>query len=54
MATLSRTRTKYLSTEVVGGFTGVMAGPYATGNGAESESSARVERFRYTPVDRDA
>lgn len=42
-------RSKYLSTEVAGGFTGVMVGPYATGNGRECNRSARVSWFRYEP-----
>ena len=44
-------RPKYLSTEVAGGFTGVVVGPYATGNGSESDSLARFERFTYEPAD---
>ncbi|MFB6128303.1 MAG: glycoside hydrolase family 43 protein [Halorhabdus sp.] len=39
--------TRYLSTEVADGFTGVMIGPYATGHGRTCESTAVVERFVY-------
>lgn len=49
---LASARPKYLSTEVAGGFTGVVVGPYATGNGSESDSIARFERFAYEPTDR--
>lgn len=50
---IANARTKYLSTEVAGGFTGVMVGPYASGTGANAESEARVERFVYEPADGD-
>lgn len=38
---------KYLSSETVGGFTGVYAGLYATGNGSPSEESASYDWFEY-------
>jgi len=48
---LADARPKYLSTEVAGGFTGVVVGPYATGNGGAADAPARVERFVYEPRD---
>ncbi|QLH81876.1 glycoside hydrolase family 43 protein [Halosimplex pelagicum] len=46
-------RPKYLATEVAGGFTGVVVGPYAVADGEPAEATpARVERFVYEPVDR--
>jgi len=51
---LAAARAKYLSTEVAGGFTGVVVGPYATGNGEVAASPARIERFVYEPIDRGA
>ncbi|MFC4553142.1 MULTISPECIES: glycoside hydrolase family 43 protein [Halorussus] len=39
--------TRYLATEVTGGFTGVVIGPYATGRGTTCEADAVVERFVY-------
>ncbi len=41
--------TRYLSTEVSGGFTGVMIGLYATSNGAPASGKAYFDRFEYTP-----
>lgn len=41
--------TRVLSTEEVGGFTGVYAGPYATGNGKASTSPADFDWFEYVP-----
>ena len=46
--TVASGRTKYLSTEVAGGFTGVMLGPYATGNGKKCKSTAFFDWFEYT------
>ncbi|MFC6825063.1 glycoside hydrolase family 43 protein [Halopelagius fulvigenes] len=43
-------RSKYLSTEVAGGFTGVFIGLYATGNGSPAETPARFRSFRYRPA----
>jgi len=41
---------KYLATEVAGGFTGVMVGPYAVAEGGPAEATpARLERFVYEP-----
>jgi len=51
---LADARSKYLATEVAGGFTGVVVGPYATGNGEAADSSALFERFVYEPVERGA
>ena len=38
---------RYLSTEVAGGFTGVMIGLYATGNGTAASSPADFDWFEY-------
>ena len=40
---------RYLSSETIGGFTGVYVGPYATGNGKASNSEARYTWFDYKP-----
>jgi len=40
--------TRFLSTEVAGGFTGVFLGLYATANGEFSEGTAHFEWFEYT------
>ena len=40
-------KTKLLSTEVNWGFTGVMVGMYATGNGKAAKSPAKFKWFRY-------
>lgn len=48
---IASARTKYLATEVAGGFTGVMVGPYATGNGESCETPARFDRFVYEPAE---
>ncbi|MDQ6420186.1 hypothetical protein RB620_12135 [Paenibacillus sp. LHD-117] len=37
----------YLSTEVVGGFTGVYIGMYATGNGTTCRAPAYFDYFEY-------
>jgi len=37
--------TKNLSTEVIGGFTGVFIGMYASGNGKENQNPADFDRF---------
>ncbi|WP_415381265.1 glycoside hydrolase family 43 protein [Halosimplex sp. TS25] len=44
---LGAAATRYLSTEVTAGFTGVVIGPYATGRGRTCEAVATVERFVY-------
>lgn len=44
---LGDARIRYLSTEVAGGFTGVMLGIYATGNGHVCESPADFDWFDY-------
>jgi len=41
--------TRYLSSEVAGGFTGVYFGLYATGNGQVSTSPADFDWFDYQP-----
>jgi alpha-N-arabinofuranosidase len=46
-------RSKYLSTGVAGGSTGVFVGLYTTGNGEPCGSPARFERFVYGPVERE-
>lgn len=47
---LGSVRSKYLSTEVAGGFTGVYIGLYATGNGSDAETPARFQTFWYRPT----
>ncbi|MDP4088433.1 MAG: glycoside hydrolase family 43 protein [Bacillota bacterium] len=42
--------TKYLSSEVAGGFTGVYFGLYATGNGRKNSIPADFHYFKYTEV----
>lgn len=37
--------TRYVSTEVAGGFTGVHIGPYAAGDGRTADATARFEAF---------
>ncbi|MHC4713517.1 MAG: glycoside hydrolase family 43 protein [Planctomycetota bacterium] len=44
---LAKAETRYLSTEVAGGFTGVYFGLYATGNGRKSSSVAGFDWFEY-------
>ena len=41
--------TRYVSTEVAGGFTGVYVGMYATGNGTRSTVPADFDWFEYRP-----
>lgn len=43
--------TRYLSTEVAGGWTGVFFGMYATGNGKRSIAPAYFDWFDYVPKD---
>jgi len=43
--------TRYLSTEVAGGFTGVYFALYATGNGIPCQQPADFDWFRYAPRD---
>jgi alpha-N-arabinofuranosidase len=47
--TLGEGETRYLSTEVAGGFTGVYFGLYATGNGAPCSQPADFDWFDYRP-----
>jgi alpha-N-arabinofuranosidase len=46
---LAEGETRYLSTEVAGGFTGVYIGMYATGNGQPSSKPAFWDWFEYRP-----
>lgn len=48
---LATAETRYVSTEVAGGFTGVLLGPYATGHGTDCSTLARFESFAYRPTD---
>jgi xylan 1,4-beta-xylosidase len=41
--------TRYLATEIAGGFTGVYVGVYATGNGQSCRASADFDWFDYSP-----
>ena len=41
---------RYLATEVAGGFTGVMLGMYATGNGQPASAPADFDWFDYEPL----
>jgi alpha-N-arabinofuranosidase len=43
--------TKYLSSEVAGGFTGVYIGLYATGNGMRNSTPADFDYFRYNIIE---
>ncbi len=43
--------TRFLGTEVTGGYNGVLLGLYATGNGKPAKSNAYVDWFSYTPLD---
>jgi xylan 1,4-beta-xylosidase len=45
---VAKVDSKYLSSETVGGFTGVYVGFYATGNGKASTASADYDWFEYT------
>lgn len=47
---LGTAETRYLSTEVAGGFTGVYLAMYATGNGAPCRTPADFDWFDYRPV----
>lgn len=47
---IARSETRYLSTEVAGGFSGVLFGMYATANNEQSKSSAYFDWFDYEPV----
>jgi alpha-N-arabinofuranosidase len=44
---LGRLDTRYLSTEVAGGFTGVMIGLYASSNGQPSQAKVYYDWFDY-------
>ena len=45
---LTRVMARYLSSETVGGFTGVFIGLYATGNGGACKANADYDWFEYT------
>ncbi len=47
---LGEGETRYLSTEVAGGFTGVYFAMYTTGNGAPCRNAADFDWFDYAPV----
>jgi alpha-N-arabinofuranosidase len=49
---LGRQDTRYLSTEVAGGFTGVMLGLYASSNGKPTQSKAYYDWFDYQTDER--
>lgn len=51
MQTLATGETRYLSTEVASGFTGVYFGLYATGNGQRSATPALFDYVEYRPYD---
>ena len=51
---LGKALTRYLSSEVAGGFTGVYFGLYATGNGQPATAPARFDWFDYEPASSDA
>lgn len=44
---IQKIESRYLSTETIGGFTGVYVGLYATGNGKTSEANADYDWFEY-------
>jgi len=46
---LAEARTRYLSTEIAGGWTGVYLGMYASGNGKAADAPAFFDWFDYTP-----
>jgi xylan 1,4-beta-xylosidase len=47
---LGQAASRYLASEVAGGFTGVYFGLYATGNGQPSSTPAQFDWFDYEPV----
>lgn len=51
LLTLGEGETRYLSTEVAGGFTGVYFAMYATGNGSPCQRPADFDWFEYRPRD---
>ncbi|HHX66192.1 MAG TPA: glycoside hydrolase family 43 protein, partial [Chloroflexi bacterium] len=50
MRTLARGETRYLATEVAGGFTGVYLAMYATGNGEAGSAPADFDWFEYEGI----
>ncbi|MCD6334392.1 MAG: glycoside hydrolase family 43 protein [Candidatus Latescibacteria bacterium] len=51
---LAQGETRYLSSEIAGGFTGVYLGLYATGNGKRSTTPAYFDWFDYNPLERES
>jgi alpha-N-arabinofuranosidase len=51
LETVAQGETRYLSTEVAGGFTGVYLGLYATGGGTRSARRAHFDYADYAPSD---
>ena len=47
---IAKANARFLSAEVVGGFTGVVLGMSATGNGQKSLTPADFELFEYKPL----
>ena len=47
---LGRASTRYVSSEVAGGFTGVYFGLYATGSGQPASAPAQFDWFDYEPL----
>ena len=48
---LAEGETRYLSSEVAGGWTGVFFAMYATANGKKSKTPAYFDWFEYSPLD---
>lgn len=51
LETVAHGETRYLSTEVAGGFTGVYLGMYATGGGTRRETRAHFDYADYSPLE---
>jgi len=47
---LATVNTRFLGTEVTGGYNGVIIGMYATGNGSKSTAAATFSTFEYQPL----
>jgi alpha-N-arabinofuranosidase len=48
--TIAKVNNRFLSAEVIGGFTGVVLGMYTTGNGQKSLTPADFDWFEYQPL----
>ena len=48
---IAKINTKFLGTEVTGGYNGVIIGMYATGNGKLSSSNSYFDWFEYSGKD---